>query len=145
MIKTFTSPVDGLTFEYQILNGQLEYKIEELIGKTSYQRIEERIQSMNTENFYHYWMTNMPDLFHSELLGYSFWIDENNIFMSAPTFRDGTADLNNSIPVSDWESFNELNEFHFAHLFGTVFTMCVYKRELVRVDYYANKFLPKVK
>ena len=28
MIKTFTSPVDGLTFEYQILNGKLEYKIE---------------------------------------------------------------------------------------------------------------------
>ena len=28
MIKTFTSPVDGLTFEYRILNGQLEYKIE---------------------------------------------------------------------------------------------------------------------
>ena len=28
MNKTFTSPVDGLTFEYQILNGQLEYKIE---------------------------------------------------------------------------------------------------------------------
>ena len=28
MIKTFPSPVDGLTFEYQILNGQLEYKIE---------------------------------------------------------------------------------------------------------------------
>ena len=28
MIKTFTSPVDGLTFQYQILNGQLEYKIE---------------------------------------------------------------------------------------------------------------------
>ena len=28
MIKTFTSPVDGLTFEYQILIGQLEYKIE---------------------------------------------------------------------------------------------------------------------
>ena len=28
MIKTFTSPVDGLTFEYQLLNGQLEYKIE---------------------------------------------------------------------------------------------------------------------
>ena len=28
MIKTFTSPVDGITFEYQILNGQLEYKIE---------------------------------------------------------------------------------------------------------------------
>ena len=28
MIKTFTSPVDGLMFEYQILNGQLEYKIE---------------------------------------------------------------------------------------------------------------------
>ena len=28
MIKTFTSPVDGLSFEYQISDGQLEYKIE---------------------------------------------------------------------------------------------------------------------
>ena len=28
MIKTFTSPVDGLTFEYQISNGLLEYKID---------------------------------------------------------------------------------------------------------------------
>ena len=28
MIKTFTSPVDGLSFEYQISNGQLEYKID---------------------------------------------------------------------------------------------------------------------
>ena len=143
MIKTFTSPVDGLTFEYQILNGQLEYKIEGCDWQDFIP--EDRIQSMNTENFFHYWMSNMPDLYNSEILGYSFWIDENNIFMSAPTFRDGTADLNNAIPVSDWESFNELNEFHFAHLFGTVFTMCVYKRELVRLDYYANKFLPKVK
>ena len=123
----------------------LNTRLTDVIGKTSSQRTEERIQSMSTENFYHYWMSNMPDLYNSEILGYSFWIDENNIFMSAPTFRDGTADLNNAIPVSDWESFNELNEFHFAHLFGTVFTMCVYKRELVRVDYYANKFLPKVK
>ena len=65
--------------------------------------------------------------------------------MSAPTFRDGTADLNNAIAVSDWESFNELSEYHYAQLFGTVFTMCVYKRELVRVDYYANIYLPKVK
>ena len=28
MIKTFTSPVDGLSFEYQISNGLLEYKID---------------------------------------------------------------------------------------------------------------------
>ena len=85
----------------------------------------------------------MPDLYNSEILGYSFWIDENNIFMSAPTFRDGTADLNNAIPVSDWESFNELNEFHFAHLFGTVFTMCVYKRELVELTTTQTNFSPR--
>ena len=28
MIKTFTSPVDGLSFEYQISNGLLEYRID---------------------------------------------------------------------------------------------------------------------
>ena len=120
-------------------------KLTEPIGKTSTLRTEEHTRSMSTENFYHYWITKMPDLYNSELLGYSFWIDENNTFMSSPTFTDGTADLNNAIPVSDWESFNELSEFHFAHLFGTVFTMCLYKRELVKIDYYANKFLPKVK
>ena len=28
MIQTFTSPTDGLSFEYQVVNGNLEYKIE---------------------------------------------------------------------------------------------------------------------
>ena len=86
----------------------------------------------------------MPDYFHSPILGYSFWIDESNTFMSAPTFKDDTVDIDNAIAVSDWQNFNELNEFDLRHLFGSVFTMCLYKRDLIKIEYYADKFLPKV-
>ena len=86
----------------------------------------------------------MPDYFHSPILGYSFWIDESNTFMSAPTFKDDTVDIDNTIAVSDWQNFNELNEFDLRHLFGSVFTMCLYKRDLIKIEYYADKFLPKV-
>ena len=86
----------------------------------------------------------MPDYFHSPILGYSFWIDESNTFMSAPTFKDDTVDIDNAIAVSDWQNFNELNEFDLRHLFGSVLTMCLYKRDLIKIEYYADKFLPKV-
>ena len=86
----------------------------------------------------------MPDYFHSPILGYSFWIDESNTFMSVPTFKDNTVDIDNAIAVSDWQNFNELNEFDLRHLFGSVFTMCLYKRDLIKIEYYADKFLPKV-
>ena len=42
-------------------------------------------------------------MINSDKVGHSFWIDQNGIFQSAPTFEDGTPDLNNSIPVEDWE------------------------------------------
>ena len=86
----------------------------------------------------------MPNYYHSPILGYSFWIDESNTFMSAPTFKDDTVDIDNAIAVSDWQNFNELNEFDLRHLFGSVFTMCLYKRDLIKIEYYADKFLPKV-
>ena len=86
----------------------------------------------------------MPNYYHSPILGYSFWIDESNTFMSAPTFKDDTVDIDNAIAVSDWQNFNELNEFHLRHLFGSVFTMCLYNRDLIKIEYYADKFLPKV-
>ena len=76
----------------------------------------------------------------SELLGYTFWIDENGIFMSAPSFQSGGFDLENAIPVGDWESFDELSAEEFSHLFGYVLTLCTLKRDYVRVGYYSNLF-----
>ena len=79
---------------------------------------------------------------HSALLGYSFWLDDNGNFMSAPTFESGAPDLENTIAVSDWENFSELTSDHFSHLFGYGFKLCVLNRDEVRVDYYSNLFSP---
>ena len=79
---------------------------------------------------------------HSALLGYSFWLDDNGTFMSAPTFESGAPDLENTIAVSDWENFSELTPDHFSHIFGYIFKMCVLQRDYVRVDYYSNLFSP---
>ena len=78
---------------------------------------------------------------HSELLGYSFWIDEDAVFMSAPSYATGGGcDMDNAIAVEDWESFTELTPDDLSHLFGYVFTMCVLKRDYVKVGYYSKAF-----
>ena len=40
MVKKFKSPVDGLEFIYQIVDGQLSYKIEELTVEQAVIRLE---------------------------------------------------------------------------------------------------------
>ena len=76
---------------------------------------------------------------HSELLGYSFWIDEDAVFMSAPSYATGGGcDMDNAIAVEDWENFDELSAHELSHLFGFVFKMCVLKRDYVRIGYYSN-------
>ena len=78
---------------------------------------------------------------HSELLGYSFWIDENAVFMSAPSYATGGGcDMDNAIPVEDWESFDELSAHELSHLFGYVLTLCTLKRDYVKVGYYSKAF-----
>tara|TARA_B100001287_G_C22286474_1_gene346290 strand:- start:210 stop:515 length:306 start_codon:yes stop_codon:yes gene_type:complete len=77
---------------------------------------------------------------HSELLGYTFWIDEDGNFMSAPSFQSGGCDIDNAIPVSDWESFDELDAHELSHLFGYVLKMCTLKRDYVKIGYYSNLF-----
>ena len=42
-------------------------------------------------------------MINSDKVGHTFWIDQNDIFQSAPTFADETPDLDNAIPVEDWE------------------------------------------
>ena len=76
---------------------------------------------------------------HSELLGYSFWIDDNGVFMSAPSYATGGGcDMDNAIPVEDWESFTELTPDDFSHLFGYVITLCVIKRDYVNCLLYTS-------
>ena len=77
----------------------------------------------------------------SERLGMHFWIDEDAVFMSAPSYATGGGcDMDNAIAVEDWESFTELTPDDLSHLFGYVFKMCILHRDYVRVGYYAKVF-----
>ena len=77
----------------------------------------------------------------SETLGMHFWIDEDAVFMSAPSYATGGGcDMDNAIAVEDWESFTELTPDDYSHLFGYVFKMCILHRDYVRVGYYSKVF-----
>ena len=77
----------------------------------------------------------------SERLGMHFWIDEDAVFMSAPSYATGGGcDMDNAIAVEDWESFSELTPDDYSHLFGYVFKMCILHRDYVRVGYYSKVF-----
>ena len=58
-------------------------------------------------------------MINSELLGHSFWMD-NQTIMSAPTFISGEPDLDNAIAVEDWESSHELDSDQFQDLIRTI-------------------------
>ena len=77
----------------------------------------------------------------SETLGMHFWIDEDAVFMSAPSYATGGGcDMDNAIAVEDWENFDELSAHELSHLFGFVFKMCILKRDYVRIGYYSKVF-----
>ena len=82
----------------------------------------------------------MPEIYQSVVFGMGFWIDNQGLFMSAPSYATvGGCDMDNAIPVYDWESFNELTPHHFSHLMH-VNQMCILKRDSQNIDYYAGVF-----
>ena len=78
-------------------------------------------------------------VFSSVLFGMGFWIDDQGLFISAPEFKDGSLDIDNAIPVYDWENWGELSQYHLSHLIH-VNQMCILKRDSQQIDYYAEVF-----
>ena len=79
-------------------------------------------------------------VYSSVLFGMGFWIDNQGLFMSAPSYATGGGcDMDNAIPVYDWESFDELTPHHFSHLMH-VNQMCILKRDTQQIDYYEEVF-----
>ena len=78
-------------------------------------------------------------VYSSVVFGMGFWIDDQGLFISAPQFRDGSLDIDNAIPVYDWENFSELTEHHMSHLFHAV-KICTLKRDTQNIEYYAGVF-----
>ena len=78
-------------------------------------------------------------VYSSVVFGMGFWIDEQGLFISAPEFKDGSLDIDNAVPVYDWENFDELSAHHLSHLMH-VNQMCILKRDSQQLDYYAGVF-----
>ena len=55
-------------------------------------------------------------VYSSVVFGMGFWIDDQGLFLSAPEFKDGSLDVDNAIPVCDWESWDELSAYHHSTL-----------------------------
>ena len=79
-------------------------------------------------------------VYSSVVFGMGFWIDQQGLFMSAPSYATGGGcDMDNAIPVYDWENFDELTAHHLSHLMH-VNQMCILKRDSQQLDYYAGVF-----
>ena len=76
-------------------------------------------------------------VYSSVVFGMGFWIDDQGLFISAPEFKDGSLDVDNAIPVYDWESFDELTPHHLSHLMH-VNQMCILKRDSQQIEYYSE-------
>ena len=78
-------------------------------------------------------------VYSSVVFGMGFWIDDQGLFISAPEFKDGSLDVDNAIPVYDWENWGELTEHHHSHL-AHIVQMCTLKRDSQQLDHYAEVF-----
>ena len=78
-------------------------------------------------------------VYSSVVFGMGFWIDDQGLFISAPEFKDGSLDIDNAVPVCDWENWGELTEHHHSHL-AHIVQMCTLKRDSQQLDHYAEVF-----
>ena len=78
-------------------------------------------------------------VYSSVVFGMGFWIDDQGLFLSAPQFKDGSLDIDNAIPVYDWENFDELTSYHLSSLMH-VNQMCILKRDTQQIEYYSEVF-----
>ena len=78
-------------------------------------------------------------VYSSVVFGMGFWIDDQGLFLSAPQFKDGSLDIDNAVPVYDWENFDELTSYHLSSLMH-VNQMCILKRDSHQIEYYSEVF-----
>ena len=80
-----------------------------------------------------------PEIVMSSAFGMGFWIDEEGVFMSCPAFEFGAFDVDNAVPVEDWDDFSVYSQDHMRILAQLV-RMWTLQRDYVNIGYYAEKF-----
>ena len=84
-------------------------------------------------------------VYSSVVFGMGFWIDDQGLFLSAPQFKDGSLDIDNAIPVCDWENFSELDHAHHLPHLAHIVQMCPLKRDTQQIEYYSTLFTKEFK
>ena len=85
----------------------------------------------------------MPEIWYSPVFGMGFWINDIGLLMSAPAFcTAGDYDMENAIPVSDWENWEEINTPENLSCLADIVQICTLKRDFANIGYYSRKFSP---
>ena len=83
-----------------------------------------------------------PEIHYSVAFGMGFYIAEDGTFMSMPAFENGSFDIENEIPVDEWDDFS-VYSYHHMQLLAQIVGICTLKRDYVRIGYYAERFRPE--
>jgi len=52
--------------------------------------------------------------------GRHFWLDDDNEFMSCPSFNDGNPDLFNEDYVSEWDDFSDVDVSKLLYIYRSL-------------------------
>ena len=78
----------------------------------------------------------MPEIWYSPVFGMGFWINDIGLLMSAPAFcTAGDYDMDNAIPVSDWENWEEINTPENLSCLADIVQVCTLKRDFANIGY----------
>ena len=80
-----------------------------------------------------------PEIHYSVVFGMGFYIAEDGTLMSMPAFENGSFDIENEIPVSEWDDTSVYTPDHLQVLAG-IMQICTLKRDYVNIGYYAERF-----
>ena len=80
-----------------------------------------------------------PEIHYSPAFGMGFYIAEDGTLMSMPAFENGSFDIENEIPVSEWGNTDAYTTDHLQVL-ASIMQICTLKRDYVRIGYYAERF-----
>ena len=84
-----------------------------------------------------------PEIWYSPVFGMGFWIAEDGLLMSVPAFcTAGDYDMENAMPVSDWENWEEINTAENLSCLADIVQICTLKRDYVNIGYYSSRFSP---
>ena len=80
-----------------------------------------------------------PEIHYSHAFGMGFYIAEDGTLMSMPAFNNGSFDIENEIPVEEWDDFSVYSHNYMAILVQ-ITQICTLKRDYVNIGYYAERF-----